>query len=233
MPRAFVLGATGFVGREVVRQLAARDARAVLAHVRPDSSKLAFWQDAFGAQGVAVDTTPWDAAALGDRLREAAIDRVYILIGTTRAAAKRDQIEGDIYERIDLGLTRIAIDAARASGRTPRVIYLSSLGADAHARSAYLAARGKAEDVVTASGLPYAIARPAIITGDREDGRAGERTAAVVGDGLLAVARVFGGARLHARYASTTPPVLAAALIRLADGDATNVIADGAQLRAP
>ena len=42
------------------------------------------------------------------------------------------------------------------------------------------------------SGLPWVIARPSIITGEREDGRLGERSAAVVGDGLLAVVGVLG-----------------------------------------
>ena len=40
---AFVLGATGFVGREVVRQLCTRGAGPV-AHVRPDSKTLVGWR---------------------------------------------------------------------------------------------------------------------------------------------------------------------------------------------
>ena len=39
---AFVLGATGFVGREVVRQLGVR-ATPCVAHVRPDSQRTAEW----------------------------------------------------------------------------------------------------------------------------------------------------------------------------------------------
>jgi uncharacterized protein YbjT (DUF2867 family) len=49
---AFVLGATGFVGREVVRQLSARGA-ATVAHVRPDSRSLAEWRDKLDALGAA------------------------------------------------------------------------------------------------------------------------------------------------------------------------------------
>jgi len=226
---AFVLGATGFVGREVVRQLAASEK--TVAHVRPDSAKLAHWREVFGAQGADVDATPWDAAQLGARWRALAVDRVYILIGTTRGKAKQDRIAGNIYEAIDLGLTTIAVDAAKASGRTPRLVYLSSVGANPTASSAYLAARGKAEAAITGSGLPWAIARPSIITGERDDGRLGERSAAVVGDGLLAVARVFGGKRLADRYRSTTPDVLAAALIRIANAPAADVVYDGAALR--
>jgi uncharacterized protein YbjT (DUF2867 family) len=157
--------------------------------------------------------------------------QIYVLIGTTRSRARTDAVSGNIYEAIDLGLTRLAALAARASEQQPRIVYLSSVGADPRARSAYLAARGRAEEVVTNSGLPWVIARPSIITGERDDGRLGERGAAVIGDGLLAVAGVFGGKRLRARYRSTTPDILASALIRLGEAPEHDRIADGADLR--
>lgn len=227
---AFALGATGFVGRELVRQLCVRGTP-VSAHVRPDSPSLERWRTRFGELGATVDTTPWDAAALAARFREVRPAQVYILIGTTRAAAKRDRIEGDIYEQVDLGLTRIAAEAARASEIRPRLVYLSSVGADASARSPYLRARGKAEQVVTSAGLPYAIARPSFIVGDRDEARRGERGAAIVGDGLLAVAGVLGGKRLRDKYRSTTPDVLASALIRLGEAAEHDRIVEGAELR--
>jgi uncharacterized protein YbjT (DUF2867 family) len=227
---AFVLGATGFVGRDVVRQLCARGAKTV-AHVRPDSRSLDDWRNRLDALGAAVDTTPWEVAALAARFRVVEPAQIYILIGTTRSRAKADGVAGDIYEAIDLGLTRIAVDAALASERRPRIVYLSSVGADPAARSAYLAARGRAEQVVTGSGLPWVIARPSFITGERDDGRIGERGAAAIGDGLLAVAGAFGGRKLRDKYRSTTPDVLAAALIRLGEAGEHDRIVDGADLR--
>jgi nucleoside-diphosphate-sugar epimerase len=202
-----------------------------VAHVRPDSTSLARWRTRFEELGAAVDTTPWQAAAMAARLAVIAPAQIYILIGTTRSRAKADAVSGNIYEAIDLGLTRLAVDAARASGQRPRIVYLSSVGADPKARSAYLAARGQAEAVVTHSGLPWVIARPSIITGERDDGRAGERSAAVIGDGLLAVAGVLGGKKLRDRYQSTTPDVLASALIRLGEAPEHDRIVDGADLR--
>lgn len=230
---AFVLGATGFVGREVVRQLCVRGA-APIAHVRPDSSKLAEWQASFSAEGATVDTTAWDAPKLAARFKELfarGAGQLYILIGTTRSKAKADAVEGDIYEKVDLGLTQLAVDAVKGSETRPRIVYLSSVGADAKARSAYLAARGKAEQVVIESGLPFVIARPSIITGERDDSRIGEKTAAVVGDGLLAVAGLFGGKKVRDRFRSTTPDVLGSALIRLGEAPDADKIVDGADLR--
>ncbi len=223
-----VLGATGFVGREVVRQLAVRGGKPV-AHVRPASE--AKWRPQLVALGADVDATPWDRGALAATIRRLAPAQLYILIGTTRARAKQDGVDGDIYERIDLGLTELAVDAAKASEQRPRLVYLSSVGADASARGGYLRARGKAEAAVRAAGLPWVIARPSLITGDRDESRIGERTASIVGDGLLAVAGAFGGKQLRDRYRSTTPDVLASALIRIAEAAETDRVHDGAELR--
>jgi NADH dehydrogenase len=227
---AFVLGATGFVGREVVRQLCVRGAKTI-AHVRPDSKQLAEWQSKFGELGATVDTTAWDAPALAARFRETKPAQIYICIGTTRSKAKADAVEGNIYEKVDYGLTAITVEAAKASEVTPRIVYLSSVGADREARSAYLQWRGKAEDVVMQSGLPWVVARPSIITGERDTSRVGEKAAGVIGDGLLAVVGLFGGGKVRDRYRSTTPDVLASALIRLGEAPEANKIADGAELR--
>ncbi len=227
---AFVLGATGHVGREFVRQLCVRGTKTI-AHVRPDSKKLETWRTTFEGHGAAINTAAWLVDELAEQLKATAPDHVYILIGTTRNRAKEDAVQGDIFESIDLGRTQLAVDAIKQAGIAPRVVYLSSVGAAANARSAYLKARGKAEAIVRQSGLPWVIARPSIITGERDESRFGESTAAFVGDGLLALASLFGGKQLRARYRSTTPDVLASALIRLAEAPERDRVVDGADLR--
>src|ERR1700733_5428722 len=159
---AFVLGATGFVGREVVRQLGARKTPTV-AHIRPDSMRISDWRQKFAKFGATIDTSEWQVGAMAKALDKAAATELYILIGTTRHRAKTEHLDGDIYEHIDYGLTKIAVEDEKESPAKPRVVYLSGLGADAKARGAYMRARGKAEDAVRGSGLPWVVARPALI----------------------------------------------------------------------
>jgi len=233
MATAFVTGASGFVGRVVVERLAAREVR-VIAHVRPDSKKLDEWRARFGAIGVEVDATPWERDAMAATLRRTGATHVFVLIGTTRRQARVDAVEGDIYEAVDFGLTRIAVEAAVAAGTKPRIVYLSSIGASEASRSPYLRARGRAEGVVRASGLPAVIARPSMIVSggggaERDDRRPMEKAAAVMTDGLLAVVGLV-AARPRARYRSTTPERLADALVRLGLEREPGVY-DGADLR--
>jgi hypothetical protein len=75
------------------------------------------------------------------------------------------------------------------------------------------------------------IARPSFIVGDRDEGRPGERAASLAGDGLLALAGALGARRTRDRYRSTSPDVLASALIRIAEAPEHDRIVDGADLR--
>jgi uncharacterized protein YbjT (DUF2867 family) len=230
-PVVFVAGATGFVGRAVVTELVRRGATTI-AHVRPDSRDLDGWRTKFTAQGAQVDTTAWDEAAMTATLKARGVSHAMCLIGTTRNRAKKDAVAGNIYETIDVGLTRILAAAASACGTRPRLVYLSSVGASARSSSAYLQARAKAEALVQGAGVPWVIARPSMIVGDgRDDRRPMENAAGVVGDGLLAVVGLFGGKRVRAAYRSTTPEILGPALVRLTLDGAPDRICAGDDLR--
>jgi nucleoside-diphosphate-sugar epimerase len=230
MATAFVAGATGFVGRAAVKALAGHGAR-VIAHVRPDSSRLAEWQGRFAAQGAAVDATPWEPAAMAATLTRLVPTHVFCLIGTTRARAKDEKLEGDRYMAIDYGLCKLLVDAAVASGVRPRFVLLSSVGVGPGAKSAYMRAHWLAEEAVRGSGLPWLIGRPSFIAGPgRDDVRPAERAGAVVSDGLLAVAGLI-APRVRAQYRSTTPDVLAGALARHALGTGPDRVLEGDDLR--
>lgn len=225
---AFVAGATGYTGREVVRELRSRNVHTI-AHVRPDSSSLETWRGRFSELGAETDTTQWDEEAMSARLLGLAPRFVFALLGTTRDRMQRDHSS---YETVDYGLTVLLIQACRGLPAPPKFIYLSSLGAGPGARGAYLQTRHRVEEVLRGSGLPYLIARPSIITGeDREESRTGERVAARVADGLLSVAARLGGTGFRDRYRSTDARHLAQALVGFAlDPKAVNRVLDSAEL---
>lgn len=229
---AFVAGATGFVGRAVVERL--RGHARVIAHVRPESKRLAEWRERLAAQGGEVDATPWQPEALTEALRRHRPTHLFGLLGTTRKQARAEGIAGDPYEAIDYGLTKMLIDAAVDAGGAPRFTLLSSVGVGPRS-GGYLRAHWKAEEVLRASGLPWIVARPSFITpgsggAQRDDRRPGEKAAAVVADGALAIAGLI-SRRTRDRYSSTTPERLADALVRLAlDGPPDRVV-EGADLR--
>ncbi len=234
---AFVAGATGFTGREVVRLLLERGIPTV-AHVRPDSPRLEEWTGRFSGIGAEVDATAWDEGAMRETLLRVRPSLVFSLLGTTRArmhAARRagEDPASRSYEAVDCGLTALLIEAAKATGLSTRFVYLSATGVKEGARSAYYRARWKAETLLRSSGLAYTIARPSIIAGPgRDDNRPWEAVAAVAGDRLLSLAGWVGARKLRARYASTTNVRLAGALVRLAlDPAAENRILESEELK--
>jgi len=216
MQIAFVAGATGYTGREVVRELVGRGVRTV-AHVRPDSSRVDEWRARFEAGGGAVDTTPWSDAAMTNTLSALQPTHVFSLLGTTRARRRASASRGkaESYESIDYGLTALLIRAAVASGSRPRFVYLSSIGVREHSTNPYLVARWRAESLLRASGLPYTIARPSFITGPgRDESRPLERAGAGVANVIAGLARVVGARRFAGSVRSLTGAELAAALVR-------------------
>jgi len=230
--RAFVAGATGYVGREVVRDLRDRGIETT-AHIRPQSRSVERWRASFAAMGATVDETPWELDAITATIARLEPTLVFALLGTTRKRAKAESIDNP-YEAIDYGLTAMLFSAAATlANPAPRFIYLSAAGVSERSSSAYMAARWRAESLISAGPLPYVLARPAIITGaDRDDARPGERLAGGVADAALSVLGAFGARGLRDRYRSTTNVTLAAALVRWAlDPEAKAKIAEGADLR--
>lgn len=211
-----VFGATGLTGRHTVEHLV-RLGHPVVAHVRQDSPRLAEWQARFTGMGARTDATPWDASALATLFERERPSHVFALLGTTQARAKKEGLGGGgaAYDAVDIKLTELLIEAARKQASPPRFVYLSSVGAESGS-GAYLAARKRIEDRLIASPLPYTIARPSSIVGERDDSRPMERFGVPVIEGALRVASLFGAKKTAARYRAISGEALAAALVRLA-----------------
>lgn len=214
-PRFFVAGATGYTGQHLVREAAQHGVHTV-AHIRPGSSQRESCGEAFQSQGASVDLTPWDEELLNDALSKHRPTHVFALLGTTKKRGRQAKSEGlgaENYETVDYGLTAMLLRATRQSAPDARFIYLSSRGVSKKSRLPYLKVRARLEEELRASGLGYQIARPGFITGgDRDEFRLGERSVAIVSDGLLGMARVLGARRLYAQNASLSGETLARGL---------------------
>ena len=154
---AAVTGATGFVGRNIVRELLAHgwSVRALVRdegkarRVLPESERLSFVTG-----GVLDDGVP-------DRLMDGATASVH-LIGIIREAG------GDqTFEKMHHEATRRVVAAAeRASGGTPmRHLQMSALGVRDGSTIPYQATKRAGEKVVEGSGLRWTIFRPGLIHG--------------------------------------------------------------------
>lgn len=232
-PTAFVAGATGYTGREVVRLLCEHGVDTV-AHIRPDSSGREAYTSHFQAEGARIDTTPWDEEEMAETLERIEPDVVFCLIGTTRSRQKKaDDPDAHSYEAVDYGLTALLVRACVRASIEPRFVYISAVGVGPNAKSAYMQARWKAERCVVDSELPHTVVRPSFISGPgRSDSRPAERIGAVLGDALLSAIGAVGFKKARDRYKSMTNTELAEHLVELAlSSDGENVVLDAADLR--
>lgn len=146
-----VTGATGFVGRHIVRLLLERGA-SVRALVR-DPARAPFPPGA-------ADLLPGDLAEpAAVRRLVAGADAVIHLVGiiAERGAAT--------FEAVHVAGTRRVVEAAREAG-VRRFVHMSAAGArDSGSATAYHRTKARAEAVVRASGMTAAIFRPSLVVG--------------------------------------------------------------------
>ena len=216
MTVAFVAGATGLVGREVVRVLRLRGVD-VHAHVRPDSSRLAHWRSVHTDLGATTDLTPWEAGAMAASMARIQPDAVFALLGTTQARKKKVARAGgdasaNTYEAVDYGLTHLLLEAVATSCPEARFVYLSAIGAGTPTGE-YMTVRARIERELREGAVPWTSIRPSFILGERDQERMGESLGAGLIDVGLGLAGLLGARKLKARYASITAPELAAAVV--------------------
>lgn len=158
-----VAGATGLVGREILRGLLADETVAAvhalgrrplaLEHPRLTSHAVDF---------TSLPTLP-------------ALDEVYLALGTTIRVAGSQAA----FRAIDFDAALAVARAAKAAGAC-RVGLVSAMGADARSRIFYSRVKGELEEALGALGFEaLVIARPSFLAGDREAlgqaARAGEK----------------------------------------------------------
>lgn len=173
---AIVAGATGLVGRALVRQLAHdpawREVRALVRRVPPGE-----------AGGPTLVQVPVDYERLDPPPSWAAADQVFCALGTTIRQAGSQAA----FRRVDYDYPVALARAARASGAR-HFLLVSAVGADPHSRVFYNRVKGEVETAIAELGFrSVTIARPSLLLGKRAEPRLGEQVGKVLG--LLAPAR--------------------------------------------
>ncbi|GAA5083129.1 complex I NDUFA9 subunit family protein [Lysobacter panacisoli] len=148
-----VLGGTGFVGRHLVARLLQGGHRVTVLSRGFDPTKRDLKPK--GASLIEGDVSNPDflAAVLDDA------DAVVNLIGILNEKGDR----GDGFERVFVGITDSLVGAMKRMG-VRRLLQMSALNAG-RGESHYLKARGRAEQLVRASGLEWTLFRPSVIAG--------------------------------------------------------------------
>jgi uncharacterized protein YbjT (DUF2867 family) len=165
MATIVLLGATGLVGGECLRQLLAEPSvTMVRVLTRRDF-------DAPGSPKVEIRVT--DLEHLDARPGQLRADTVLCALGTTiKVAGSQER-----FRVVDHDIPVAAARLARAEG-AGQFLLVSSIGADAGSRSFYLRVKGETERDIGAVGFPsLGIVRPSLLLGARREFRLGERIA--------------------------------------------------------
>ena len=164
---ALLVGGTGLVGGHVLRLLArdGRWGRVVTLGRRPTEPASHRHED----HVVDVDR-------LGERADLFRCDDLFCCLGTTmRQAGSRKA-----FRRVDVEIPAEAARLARAGGAA-QALLVSALGANARSRIFYNRVKGEAEGAFRDAGFEAVqVARPSLLTGDRDEVRRGERAAEAV-----------------------------------------------------
>jgi uncharacterized protein YbjT (DUF2867 family) len=153
--KVFVTGASGFVGRNVVKELLALN-HSVVAYARSRSVEMAHPRLKV-IQGDLFEDDRLHAAIDG-------CDAVVHLVGIIF----ENKHKGITFEKVHIEGTRSVVQAAKAHD-IRRFIHMSALGAKLKSLSRYQNTKAQAEQLVIQSGLAFTIFRPSLILGEQGD----------------------------------------------------------------
>ena len=152
--RVLLVGGSGFVGTALARELHDRDQAVTVLSRTPTDATLPD-----GVRTVSGDVTEYDSIAAAFDGQDAAVNLVALSPLFTPPGGN------EMHDRVHRQGTENCVRAAEA-GDVKRFVQLSALGADPEGETAYIRAKGRAEEVVRDSSLDPTIVRPSVVFGD-------------------------------------------------------------------
>jgi uncharacterized protein YbjT (DUF2867 family) len=193
--KLMLVGASGLVGQQVLRQALANPAvsRLIAPTRTPLAAAARLENPVIDFEHLPLDAPWWN------------VDAVICTLGTTMAQAGSQAA----FRRVDHDFPFAVARLARAAGATAFVLN-SALGAAADSRVFYNRIKGEVEAAITALGYPsLTLVRPSLLDGGpRRDNRRGERAG-------LWFARIF-RLLIPARYRAVTTEAVARTLLAAA-----------------
>ena len=149
-----VAGGNGFVGTNLVTELADRGHEVTVLARNPDAAELPA-----GVDTVSGDVTAYDSI-------ETAVEGQDVVVNLVALSPLFKPKGGDeMHDEVHRHGTENLIRAAE-SGGVERFVQMSALGADPDGSTAYIRAKGQAEDHVRESDLDWVIVRPSVVFGE-------------------------------------------------------------------
>jgi NADH dehydrogenase len=147
-----VVGGTGFVGTHLCRELVERGHDVTALSRTPEGAP-------DGVETVTGDVTAYDSVAGAFEGRDAAVNLVAL------SPLFKPDGGDEMHDRVHRQGTDHCVRAAEEHG-VERFVQLSALGADPNGATAYVRAKGRAEEIVRDSGLDWTIFRPSVVFGE-------------------------------------------------------------------
>jgi len=204
MVQVVVAGATGLVGKEIIRQLEERKDVAFTALVR----KAGRLRSVSGR--VTEVVFDYDDPVSYERLgAEIPCDVFLCALGTTIKAAGSPEA----FRKVDLEYPVNFVKRLAALERGPLMGVVSSMGAD-KPRGLYLNTKAEMEQTLRESGLPHVIVRPSLLMGERKEFRLGEKIMQILLKPYLFFAKLLAPqSKLLWKYAPIEASAVAHALL--------------------
>lgn len=152
--KILVSGGTGFIGRSLCRELADRGHDVTALARSPSTVELPD-----GVSTVAGDVTDFESVEAAVEGHEAVVNLVALSPLYEPSGGNR------MHDIIHRGGTENCVQAAEETG-VDRFLQLSGVHADPHAPTAYLRAKGRAEEIVRSADLDTVIIRPSVVFGE-------------------------------------------------------------------